>query len=106
VSKAAATVNVIVTDNDNHDMELTKVCRLCLAVADWPIDVFDELVDKIAQCLQVRISRDDQLPKHVCVKCRDTVNEFHTYYLNALECQKQLDQLVDAPQNMVSDCTK
>lgn len=83
-------------------MELTKVCRLCLAAADWPVDVFDELADKIAQCLQLRISRTDQLPKHVCVKCKDTVNDFHAYYTNTVECQKQLDQLVDVQQNMVS----
>lgn len=84
-------------------MEVPKMCRLCLTVADWRVGVFDELADKIAQCLQIRISRTDQLPKHVCLKCRDTVNEFHAYYTNAAECQKQLDQLVDVPSNMV--CT-
>ncbi|VVC31382.1 Zinc finger C2H2-type,Zinc finger, AD-type,Zinc finger, RING/FYVE/PHD-type [Cinara cedri] len=85
-------------------MELTnKMCRLCLAVTEWPISVFDELSGKIAQCLQIRISRTDHLPKHVCVKCKDTVNEFHAYYSNTLVCQKQLDQLlmpmVDVQQN-------
>lgn len=96
----AVVVNVNVTEGGG-DMELTKVCRLCLAVADWPVSVFDELAGKIAQCLQIRISSTDQLPKHVCVKCKDTVNEFHAYYTNTVECQKQLDQLVDVQNNMV-----
>lgn len=73
-----------------------------MAVADWPVSVFDELASKIAQCLQISISSTDQLPKHVCVKCKNTVNEFHAYYTNTVECQKQLGQLVDGQQqNMV-----
>lgn len=96
----AVAVNVNVTEGGG-DMELTKVCRLCLAVADWPVSVFDELAGKISQCLQIRISSTDQLPKHVCVKCKDTVNEFHAYYTNTVECQKQLDQLMDVQNNMV-----
>ncbi|XP_050436245.1 zinc finger protein 664-like [Adelges cooleyi] len=88
----------------DHTTELSKVCRLCLSVVDWPISVFDELATKITQCLQIHISRTDSLPKQVCSKCKDTVNEFHAYYSNALECQKQLDQLVDVQQanNMAS----
>lgn len=76
-------------------MELSKVCRLCLSVVDWPISVFDELAVKISQCLQIDISRTDSLPKQVCVKCKDTVNEFHSYYNNTLECQKQLVRYID-----------
>lgn len=83
------------------DMDLSKVCRLCLAVADWPVSVFDELAVKIAQCLQVHISSTDHLPKNVCQKCKNTVNEFHAYYTNTVECQKQLGQLVEVQQNMV-----
>lgn len=100
---ATATVNVNVTGGGvgGGNMELTKVCRLCLAAADWPVSVFDELAAKIAQCLQIRISSTDQLPKNVCVKCKDTVNEFHAYYTNTVECQKQLNQLVDIQSNMV-----
>ncbi|KAF6203972.1 hypothetical protein GE061_002310 [Apolygus lucorum] len=75
------------------------VCRLCASRSQQTVNVFDkevealDLINTISQCLQIKISIDDILPKDVCVKCCEILRGYSDFFTLCSDSQLQLAEL-------------
>uniref|UniRef100_A0A0A9WIJ9 Uncharacterized protein n=2 Tax=Lygus hesperus TaxID=30085 RepID=A0A0A9WIJ9_LYGHE len=75
------------------------VCRLCASKSQQTVNVFDkeveplDLINTINQCLQIKISVEDVLPKDVCLKCCEKLQEYFEFFTLCSHSQIQLVEL-------------
>ncbi|XP_058461199.1 GDNF-inducible zinc finger protein 1-like isoform X2 [Malaya genurostris] len=69
------------------------VCRLCLYNNENILSIFDDrqreskLQEKLQQYLNLEVKEDDTLPKLICLKCFQTVENFHVFYQEVAQNQ-------------------
>lgn len=74
-------------------MEGNLVCRLCLYNNEDIVSIFGEsqreakLHEKLLQYLNLDVKEDDTLPKLICMKCFQTVENFHLFYQEVAQNQ-------------------
>lgn len=70
---------------------MDKICRVCLLEKSGLIDIYSlddtsdsdlPLFEKIIQCTNVTISRNDNLPERICPDCKNDLNVAYRFRLN------------------------
>ncbi|CAH0722342.1 unnamed protein product, partial [Brenthis ino] len=71
--------------NYSTQIEITKICRICLQKDQDTIDLFSEdknakeILDKIYLCFQLTLSFDEGFPSAICVNCINELNIAHNF---------------------------
>ncbi|XP_058832898.1 transcription factor grauzone-like isoform X2 [Topomyia yanbarensis] len=74
-------------------MEGNLVCRLCLYNNEDILPIFGDrqreakLQEKLQQYLNLEVKEDDCLPKLICLKCFQTVENFHVFFQEVAQNQ-------------------
>ncbi|XP_055624000.1 transcription factor grauzone-like [Toxorhynchites rutilus septentrionalis] len=74
-------------------MENNMICRLCLYNNEDILSIFGDRLreakihEKLQQYLNLDIKEDDPLPKIICLKCFETVENFHVFYQEVAQNQ-------------------
>lgn len=83
------------------------LCRLCLIRERVDIPIFeDELSLKINVCLPVKVSKDDKLPKKICVDCFCKLENFYQFYNITEKAEQQLLSWLEEPQEVLHPKTE
>uniref|UniRef100_A0A336MYB1 CSON010001 protein n=1 Tax=Culicoides sonorensis TaxID=179676 RepID=A0A336MYB1_CULSO len=70
---------------------MDKICRVCLLEKSKLIDIFTlddtedtvlALFEKIIQCTNVTIIRNENWPQHICAECKDDLNVAYRFRMN------------------------
>ncbi|XP_063709302.1 zinc finger protein 26 [Culicoides brevitarsis] len=69
---------------------MEKICRVCLAEKEWMIDIFTldntdtelPLFEKIIQCTNIALSKNEGLPSQICLECKNDLNTAYRFRLN------------------------
>jgi len=77
-------------------LEYLRLCRLCLVKDNVNVTIFADSSDvrqiflKISACLPVKVSQDDNLPKHICDNCLYKVDLLYQFWNTTVNAEKQL----------------
>ncbi|KAJ2948866.1 hypothetical protein O0L34_g5793 [Tuta absoluta] len=85
---------------------MTDICRLCLSVCSEPMHNLcenNELVSKIATCLQVEVLLEESLPNLICYICADQIDQIRSFLKTVIENQNTLYRHLKSGKDCLND---
>lgn len=85
--------------NYSTQIEMTKICRICLQKEQDTIDLFSEdknakeILEKIYLCFQLTLSFDEGFPSAICVSCINELNIAHNFRIKCETFHNRFDIL-------------
>lgn len=82
-----------------NTLDQIDLCRICLITERVDIQIFEvegeegevpHLLTKINVCLPIKVSKDDKLPKKICVDCLCKLESFYQFYNISAQAEQQL----------------
>lgn len=75
----------------NKNLELDKICRVCLAAKKDMRPLFGEMVvDMLMECARVQILNTDGWPDKICIQCIHQVSRCHAFKLRVERSDQEL----------------